>query len=269
MQIAGLSDVGFSLLYFIYLIIPGFLGLKAYLLATREIDYLSRFDKLAFAAVIGVATVVVPLLAYGESCASSNLSFCHPLDSLTFNNLSSFPILFLLFGIMLQSAGAFVAGLIIGTAKNHLGRKPKRNKADKDRPWRYAFGHRVPLQKLSVKMKGGNIVKGKLLRYGSGPEDYDLLIADPEIIDGNGTQVGNPDGYRYIHNDAISEIQFHGVTYPIGDERFIWQRIRGFAPIRLLYFLVHVLISLGEWVKSEFWRMWEETKPKSGADEDD
>lgn len=252
--------VGVSLVFFIFFLVPGFIGVKSYLWATRNVDYLSRFDKLGAATLVGVLTLPIPIELH--SFAISSISW-YPWAEFppTLAGFGSIPITLLVIGVVVQSGGAILLGGMVGYLQNNFGRKPKRDPLDKDRPWRYGFGHRNNLQEVTITTDGDDLIRGRVLRYGSDPEDFDILLAAPKLIDTETGEITKEyQGYRYFHDQSIHQIHFHD-TYPLDDEREEKVGIR--ILVKRLFLFVYLLprsllTGAAEWLR----RQWQQTEDR-------
>lgn len=225
---AARYELGINFVYLLFLLLPGFVAVKAYLRANRRLDDLPRIDKVVFSVAGGLGSLAVLLILYRISpefvqwaleqpwpTLESRPRFSHwftDSTSVRVSTVERLPVLTLIIAIGVQTVLAAILGSLLGTLVSLFGRSPKQSKADLEQPWEAAFQSSKQGDRVTIITKGGMEIRGVIHRIGSPSENYDLLLRRSfEVV-----RVGNVVVDRrplanvtYHHYEDVSQIHFH------------------------------------------------------------
>ncbi|WP_336358499.1 hypothetical protein [Haloarcula sp. CGMCC 1.6347] len=208
------TSIGGQLVLFLFLLIPGYAGLRSYLWANIALDDTTRLTKLVLLALGGFASLVIVSIA-----RQFWLEFAFIPDSmaisggLSINTISDLSVLQAANLITAQSVAGLILGLLIGSLKYILVDVDNPRRRDLNRPWDEIFSHVSRGDEITVVTRYGEKIMGNLEQMGDSSEDYDLVLSSPKksyINENNQTESQDhvPLGQlSYHHSQDISRIE--------------------------------------------------------------
>ena len=218
---ASETNVVLSLVYVLFLLVPGYLALRGYLDATIQLDTISRIDKILTTVVAGGATLALVLIFNRFNIFIVVVDFWYAIlewrwineeigysaeNSVTLDDLSDITALGFLGVVTFQSLLGYIGGYLYGTFVHVRSFHRSRSHEDLEQPWQTAVRQSATGQELTVITKNGDEIRGKLYRIGSHSEDYDLLLSAAEKVVVGGDPI--PLGVTYHHYEDISQVRF-------------------------------------------------------------
>ena len=238
------TNVVLSLVYILFLLVPGYLALRGYLDATMKLDAISRIDKIIIAVVAGSITLALVLilnrynifavignfwdtilevvvLLTGSNKLIAVVDFWYVIsmsegfdeqieysaeNAITLDDASEISALGFLGVMAFQSLLGYIGGYLYGTLIHVRSSRPSRSDEDLEQPWETAVRQSAIGQELTVITRNGDEIKGKLYRIGSPSEDYDLLLSASEKMVVGANPI--PLGVTYHHYEDISQVRF-------------------------------------------------------------
>lgn len=217
--------VSLNLVLLILLVVPGLLGVKAYLKSADQVEDHTRIDAVVYSIVLSIASIYLLYLAYwvydGGLITLSTLQ-----DASTPRFLLSYPLLVLV---------SVVVGKVYGRYQYHIGnndyfdrRRDILSKArtsmkegsfrtkfltpliegdstSRETLWEHIFRGSLDSDKVTVVTKEGERIHGTVLMAGTERQSRDILIAVEEQSKTSGD-------YAYIHDQDISQILFDDLS---------------------------------------------------------
>lgn len=234
------TSLGGHLVFFLFLLIPGYVSLRAYLWANIALDDISRLDKLVYMTVGGFVTMVVVAMlrrmgfsgwlwdavlgGYFPSWLALSVS---ELSIRTVSNLSiveSFTL------VSSQSVVGTVSGALYGLLRYVFFDDHQQKRRDLKQPWDTVFHETKVGNEVTVVTAQSREIEGILEQIGSPSKDYDLLISNPkEVIRDRGGSVvdkrplGNT---SYHHYQDISRIEFDQDLIPEQETSFYLRQLQ-------------------------------------------
>lgn len=237
------SIFGLNFLLLLFLLIPGYLGLRGYLKASVQLDTTSRIDKLLLGILGGIVSGSVMLLLnrfgvlsylieywyalWTNQQVTATIGF-HSRYAISTDSVNSFNALAVLGFVTGQSIIAYIAGYLYGTFVHVRSEEPQRSDKDLEQPWETALRQSALGDRVTVITKNGSEVEGELYRIGSPSEDYDLLLSAAERIIEDESNI--PLGVTYHHYRDVSQVQFPQIKpFPPSEEGNLlvrnWKRL--------------------------------------------
>lgn len=217
----------------LFLLVPGLIGMKAFLRAYVKLDDLSRIDKLAASIMIGGFALAIPLFVLNWECWTDQLAaflvhprspdyqawtrtgtWCSDADVMTVERLSKVPIVVIVLLVSIQSTFVGSVSYAAGKGLNWWEDGPPRESKYVEQPWEYASKKTArESDRATVITTESEEIRGTIHRIGSPSEDYDVLLKDPEKVirdDRTDDEVDTRDlgAYTYHHYRDISRIRF-------------------------------------------------------------
>lgn len=220
----GNTPFALNFLYLVFLLVPGYSSLRGYLSATVQLDTVSRLDKLLLTVVGGVISLSAMLLLNRFGLFKFIIEWFSPLwtDQTVWNafdvlgyhsersiaaaDVAKFTALSLLGFVLTQSVIGYGLGYFFGTAVHLRLNDAERSEEDLQQPWETAVKQAAFGDEVIVVTRNGKEIRGRIYRIGSPSEQYDLLLADAELLR-RGTSP-EPLGMTYHHYRDIAQVQF-------------------------------------------------------------
>ena len=218
------NPFGFNVFYLLFLLVPGYAALRAYLRASVQLDSMSRLDKILSVAIGGGFSLIIMLVLnrfgvlnwvvikwYDIWPAGYSIQTTQPIIyprfeyAITADEVNSHTALSLMGFIIIQSLVGYISGYVYGTKQYIASPEPQRMH-DLEQPWEIAVRNTKYGEKVVVITKNNEEITGKIERIGSPSEDYDLLLFAAERATASGEP--EPLGMTYHHYRDISRVQF-------------------------------------------------------------
>lgn len=206
------SVLAINLLFLVFFIVPGLVGIKGFLLVRRETDNYGRIETIVFSLIISITSALV-LYAASTVILWESVSF-YDLAQLRLPNVVDI--------FVVHSVLCSILGVTFGIA-NNIGEKNGIFKhtieslphVDGDTPrkevWDFVFSEIHSSSVVSVITKQGHVITGNVVQKGAKIQERDLLLSSPTLKilmkDGNYSEKKLPNKtYSYVHNQNISQI---------------------------------------------------------------
>lgn len=196
--------LGFSIVYILLLLIPGFAGFKTLMYKWRRVDGYSRFDKLSY--VIGMGLLSLFLFLAGHWHTTTTLVSPANFDQL--------PALYILSGAIIQAIIAGTAGWLIGGLL--YWQDGTRHYTDYDQPWE-KVDQKIRQKRVYVVLQNGDSLTGRVFRFGSGAKAGDLYLTNPERITPDGGPIDVEANAAYVSKNDISQVFFADDEYDVDE----------------------------------------------------
>lgn len=271
------SEFGLNFVYLLFLLLPGFVAVKAFLRANRRLDDLSRLDKIVCSIAGGLGSLAVLLVLYRIGPELTRWTITQPWPAINSSpelfiwfrespgvdiaSVGDMTVLALVVAIGTQTAIAATLGGLLGALVSILSREPKQSKADLEQPWDAAFQSSKQGDRVTVITRNGTEINGVVHRIGSPSENYDLLLRRSREIVRVGNSVSDERrlaNVTYHHHDDISRIYFHdspGIEElePPGRLFLLWREV---------FLLVSSMGDrTGEWLRTIIRAGWKRLSP--------
>jgi hypothetical protein len=221
---AGNTPFALNFLYLVFLLVPGYTSLRGYLSATVQLDTVSRLDKLLLAVVGGGISLLIMLLLNRFGIFAFVFEWFRPLwtdqasvdalgalgyraeRSITASDVSDYTALALLGFVVVQSVLGYFLGYFLGTAVHVKLNDSQRSEEDLQQPWETVVKQAAFGDEVIVVTRNEKEIRGRIYRIGSPSEQYDLLLADAELLRRGADP--EPLGMTYHHYRDIAQVQF-------------------------------------------------------------
>ncbi|RLM83529.1 hypothetical protein D3D02_17815 [Halobellus sp. Atlit-38R] len=209
------TSVAGQLTFFLFLLIPGYAGVRAYLWANIAVDDATRLTKLVWMTIGGFGSIVV-VAVFREAGLQLSLSLASGIaipGELTVQSVGNLSILQAANLIGSQVAIALFGGLLVGSSRYILIDADGTRRRDLTQPWDEIFNHISRGDEITIVSHSGEKITGTLEQMGNSNGDRDIVLSDPRktYIDGQ----NNPENERftelgrlsYHHTQDISRIE--------------------------------------------------------------
>jgi hypothetical protein len=217
------TSVGRQLVFFLFLLVPGYLAVRAYYWANVALENDARVNRLVLMAIGGFVSLAVVALwrQLFPTIQFAPLAFLTPkwlvvdgvLSVRTISRLSVSESVNL---IVSQGVVALIVGYGWGTLKYVTYDQRQPNHADLERPWEQVVDRVGKDDQVEIVTTDGQRIIGKVEALGSPTRDYDILVANARPV--NGQADHRPDRvyeFVYFYDDDISRLVIHtGDTSP-------------------------------------------------------
>jgi hypothetical protein len=216
------SSVSFGrqLVFFLFLLIPGYVTVRAYYWSNIALEDSSRVNRLVLMAIGGFASLAFVSLwrkllhSVGVSAVGIVPDWLVIRETLSVQTVATLTVLQSTNLILSQVALGTVAGVFYGTFKYVLYDKRRRNHTDREQPWGRVIDEIEEGGTIEIVTSGGERVSGKLESIGSQSENYDILLADPTRgswkPDRDANEANRLGELSYHHYEDISQVIYHG-----------------------------------------------------------
>ena len=233
----------YYLAYLVFLLIPGFVTLRAFHFSHISLDTYSRLNKLAIVALGGFSSLVIVTVLYRINLHSflitaisdvfgcvwslrslvvevpSDLT-CTPgfpkyslNEKVTYESVNELSLLGSSGIIFVQSAIGVSLGYWYGLFKRKVDGNNSQSREKLAQPWEHAYAISDTGDKVTIITTQNREIKGTIQQIGSPSKDNDLLLADPaEIIRNPSDEVVRDRDigeYSYHHYRDIARIEFN------------------------------------------------------------
>lgn len=193
---------GRQLLFFLFLLIPGYLTVRTYYWANVAIEDRGRVNRLVLMAIGGFVSLAMVAL-WRELIPTFRVGFLEGLspswlvieERLSVESISRLSILESTNLILGESVAGVLCGYVYGTAKYVIYDQRRQKRTQLKQPWE-KFVESVGTdanQTVEVITSEGERVVGEVVGLGSPSEAYDLLLTEPRTPHGTDDQ-SKPDG---------------------------------------------------------------------------
>lgn len=228
------TSLGGHLVFFLFLLIPGYVSLRAYLWANIALDDIGRLDKLIYMTVGGFVTIVAVAIlrrmGFSEWLWAAILSGYLPdwlalsISELGIRTVSNLSIVESFTLVSSQSIVGSISGALYGSMKYIFFDDHRQKRRDLEQPWDTVFHETKVGNKVTVVTAQNREIEGILEQIGSPSEEYDLLISNPEEVFRDGSYP-EPDRHSlgnttYHHYQDISRIEFDQDLIPEQETSF-------------------------------------------------
>jgi hypothetical protein len=234
------TGLGGHLVFFLFLLIPGYVLLRAYLWANIALDDIGRLDKLVYMTVGGFVTIVIVAIlrrmGFSGWLWTVVLGQHFPdwlalsVSELSIRTVSRLSIVESFTLVSSQSVVGIVSGTLYGLLKYVFFDDHRQKRRDLEQPWDMVFHETKVGNEVTVVTAQNREIEGILEQIGSPSKDYDLLISNPKevIRDGSASVVdkrslGNT---SYHHYQDISRIEFDQDLIPEQETSFYLRQLQ-------------------------------------------
>lgn len=230
---AGVGPTTVDLIFLLFLLLPGLGGVKTSLRVQKELDTLTRLDKIVMSFVYGLGALSVSISFYRillpEVCDLSFIHFgnCDP-GAIMLNSLDGFTVAQLVAILLAQSTIAAGLGLTWGTASVWRDDRIRTKPNYAVQPWQETLSRlqekniREMRYQIRVRTRDGRVIEGRLKQIGGENGKHDLLLGAPKLIADQNNSGQLPEAIdskislSYVHYQSIDEVHFYNV-YPLDD----------------------------------------------------
>jgi len=237
-----------QLVFFLYLLIPGYVAFRAYIWGNVAIDRTSRLTKLILMVIGGFLSLaltaaarhtflpeliqILPLLGpYPEVAISGKISV---------QSISNLSILQSTNLILSQSAIGVVGGSVCGALRYAVIDQNNPSRKYLDQPWDELIEQVSYKDPITVVTRDGRKVTGEFEQIGNSPDDKDLLIRNPKQLDGKLEEASKIGEISYHSYQDISRIVVYD-QYLDGERSWVNRQY-----MRCL----QILVTVTEWTSS-------------------
>lgn len=210
----GTTGLAGQLIFFLYLLVPGYAAFRAYIWANVALDRTTRLTKLVLMAIGGFASLAVIALLRQTIlpdlvqflCISNLISDFAFAGELSVKTISSLTILESTNLIISQSAIAIVGGVLAGMVRYVLVDQDNPGRKYLEQPWDELVDQVSPSDRITVVTCNGDKITGEFEQIGNNPEDKDLLIRGPQILDERRAEASKLGEISYHSDEDISRV---------------------------------------------------------------
>ncbi|MFB6186574.1 MAG: hypothetical protein ABEI86_06880 [Halobacteriaceae archaeon] len=202
---------GISLVFFLFLLIPGYAAVRSYLWANIALDDTTRLTKLVLMSFGGFASLAlvsffreIELFALSTQQNSGLISAFTFDKPLTLTTVSSLSILESTALILAQSMIAIFGGVLVGALRIVVIDGEQVDRQQIIQPWEELSNQVRTGDELTVVTHGGEKVTGKLKQIGNPPREHDLILTNPER-----TYIDSYNHSTSPRTDSIGELSYH------------------------------------------------------------
>jgi len=186
----GTTGLAGQLIFFLYLLVPGYAAFRAYIWANVALDRTTRLTKLVlmaiggFASLAGIALLRQTVLPnFVQMLSISNLISNFAITGeLSVETISGLTILESTNLIISQSVVAIVGGVLVGMVRYVLIDQDNPRRKYLEQPWDELVDQVSRNDRITVVTCNGDQITGEFEQIGNNPEDKDLLIRGPQIL---------------------------------------------------------------------------------------
>jgi hypothetical protein len=202
------TSVGRQLVFFLFLLVPGYLAVRAYYWANVALENDTRVNRLVLMAIGGFASLVVVALWRQLGLPAFPMPEWLVVDGiLKVRTISQLSVLESVNLIASQSLIALFVGYLWGTLKYVIYDQRQRNHADLERPWEQVVDRAAKGDPVEIVTTDGQRIVGRVEALGSPTRDYDVLVADARPVGGQRDhQHDEVDEFVYFYRDDISRL---------------------------------------------------------------
>ncbi|MEZ3117533.1 DUF6338 family protein [Halobaculum sp. MBLA0147] len=211
---------GRQLLFFLFLLIPGYLTVRTYYWANVAIEDRGRVNRLVLMAIGGFVSLAIVAL-WRELVPTFRVGFLEWLspswlvveERLSVGSISRLSILESTHLILWESLVGVLLGYVYGTAKYVTYDQRRQERTQLKQPWE-KFVESVGTganQTVEVITSDGERVVGEVVGLGSPSEAYDLLLTEPRTPDGTDDESNTDGGGRGPDGESGSrgDLSYH------------------------------------------------------------
>lgn len=213
------TGLGLNLIFFLYLLIPGYVTLRAYLWANVALDDLPRLDKLVHLAIGGFLSMTgVSLLRKGQvlyamwdwSPFTLPSWFQITEAELEIGSVAELSILQSFSLIVSQALVGLFLGLFWGMFKYVFVDSAESTRGELLEPWEVVRQESSVGERIAIVTTDGKEILGTIEQLGTPSNDYDILLSDPEeIVQHHDSPTTRKCGKAsYHHHRDISRVEF-------------------------------------------------------------
>lgn len=197
----GTTGLAGQLIFFLYLLVPGYAAFRAYIWANVALDRTTRLTKLVLMAIGGSASLAgIGLLR------QTILSDFAIAGELSVRTISSLTILESTNLIISQSVIAIVGGVLVGMVRYVLIDQDNPRRKYLEQPWDELVDQVSRNDRITVVTCDGDQITGEFEQIGNNPEDKDLLIRGPQRPDEGRDEASKLGEISYHSHQDISRI---------------------------------------------------------------
>lgn len=201
-----------NLLYIIFLIVPGLVGIKGFLLVRRETDNYGRIETVVFSLIISILSVLLLYAGYSV----------YLWELVDFSDVANFGLPNIILIFLLHSAICSILGTSIGIGNNIAEKREWISGIIESLPyvdgedarmevWDFVFEEIHSNSAVAVITEQGHVVSGNVVQSGDKIQERDLILSRPslKLLTDNGDYVDEDlpnKTYAYVHNQDISQI---------------------------------------------------------------
>jgi len=208
------TSLGRQLVFFLFLLVPGYLAVRAYYWANVALENDARVNRLVLMAIGGFVSLAVVALwrQLIPTVRVAPLAFLTPewlvVDGvLSVQTISRLSVLESVNLIVSQAVVALIVGYSWGTLKYVTYDQRQPNHADLERPWEQVVDRAAKGDPIEIVTTDGQRIVGRVEALGSPTRDYDVLVADARPVGGHANhQHDEVDEFVYFYRDDISRL---------------------------------------------------------------
>ena len=210
----GTTGLAGQLIFFLYLLVPGYAAFRAYIWANVALDRTTRLTKLVlmaiggFASLAGIALLrqtVLPDMVQLLSISNLISDFAIA-GELSVKTISSLTILESTNLIISQSVIAIVGGVLVGMVRYVLIDQDNPRRKYLEQPWDELVNQVSRNDRITVVTCDGDKITGEFEQIGNNPEDKDLLIRGPHRLDERRGEPSKAGEISYHSHQDISRV---------------------------------------------------------------
>lgn len=214
----------------LFLLVPGYVFLRAYMYGNIILDSYGRLDKFLMLALGGFISMVVVVVLYRMGIDYWLLRTITTdtirgftgnwRGEITLEMVANISILEASAVLILQSTIAGAIGYYSGKAQRKYGTGIEQTRIELTQPWEAVFEESNKGDKVRIITAQGREIEGLIEQMGSPSENYDLLLSDPEELirrPPNIVKKREIEGSTYHHFRDISRIEFERELIPVRD----------------------------------------------------
>ena len=210
----GTTGLAGQLIFFLYLLVPGYAAFRAYIWANVALDRTTRLTKLVlmaiggFASLAGIALLRQTVLPnFVQMLSISNLISNFAITGeLSVETISGLTILESTNLIISQSVVAIVGGVLVGMVRYVLIDQDNPRRKYLEQPWDELVDQVSRNDRITVVTCNGDQITGEFEQIGNNPEDKDLLIRGPQILGNERSEASNLGEISYHSHKDISRV---------------------------------------------------------------
>ncbi|QIB79067.1 hypothetical protein G3A49_13360 [Haloferax volcanii] len=216
------GTVGTRLVFFLFLLIPGYAAVRSYLWANIALDDTTRLTKLVLMSIGGFASLAIVSVIrklWGWDVASYHdselLRALTINEELTLSVVSNLSVLESTALIVSQSLIAIVGGVLVGASRVVLIDAERDDRQQLQQPWEELYNQIRIGDELTVITHSGEKITGNLKQIGNPPREHDLILTNPkkafiDTYDHSENDKAGPMGeLSYHHQQDISRVIAH------------------------------------------------------------
>ncbi|MCD2201250.1 DUF6338 family protein [Halobacterium sp. KA-4] len=205
---------GTQLIFFLYLLVPGYFAFRTYLWANIALDETSRLTKIVHMSMGGFGSLAVVAVI-------RNLGLLHfdfiPLwlavnEPITFEGVSTLTVAEATNLIVMQSFVAVLGGILVGSLRIIVWEGETKERKNLNNPWE-EFEYQATYDgTVTVLTENDEQITGQLLEVGNSSTENDILLTEPresQFFNGELEEGESRGKISYHHQRDISRVILH------------------------------------------------------------